>query len=127
MYNGKYIIPGLIVFLGLITFPFWYNLVAGAPYAKVKLPLPADQKECIEKVEFMRAEHMQILNEWRDKVVREGARIYTATNGKQWAISLQATCLKCHANKADFCDKCHLQNSVSPYCWTCHLGPKGNQ
>lgn len=126
MYNGKYIIPGLIAFVVLFTFPFWFNVLTGTSYAKPELKLPADQKECIESVEYMRAEHMQLLNTWRDKVVRDGMRVYTATNGKEWNMSLQNTCMDCHANKEEFCDKCHDANSVSPYCWTCHIAPKGN-
>ncbi len=127
MYNGKYIIPGLIIALGFITFPLWFNLLSGTSYAKLEIKLPADQKECVESVEFMRAEHMQLLNVWRDKVVRDEQRLYTAANGKQWDISLQNTCMKCHVNKAEFCDKCHNSNSVAPYCWTCHIEPRGNQ
>ncbi len=126
MYNGKYIIPGLVIFVGLIAFPFLYNVFTGESYATPKVALPKDQKECIEKAEYMRAEHMQILDMWRDKVVREQERVYTASNGKKWDISLQNTCMKCHTNKAEFCDKCHDTTSVSPYCWTCHLEPKGN-
>lgn len=127
MYHGKKIIPGLIIFAALATIPFWYNLIASTGYAKPELALPTDQKECIEPVEHMRAEHMQILNTWRDQVVRNGYRVYTATNGKQWTISLQNTCMECHANKAEFCDKCHLSAGVEPYCWECHLEPKGNE
>ncbi|MGD8893899.1 MAG: menaquinol oxidoreductase, partial [Desulfobacterales bacterium] len=34
------------------------------------------------------------------------------------------TCLDCHEEKAEFCDKCHNYASVSPYCWECHIDPK---
>jgi len=126
MYNGKYVIPGLIIFVALFTCPFWLNLLTPA-YAKPELAYPAGQKECVESVEFMRAEHMQVLNVWRDKVVREGKREYTAANGKKWNVSLQNTCMDCHSNKAEFCDKCHDSANVTPYCWDCHLEPKGNE
>ncbi len=126
MYNTKYVLLGLIVFLGLFTSPFWANL-GSASYERPKLALPADQKECIESAEYMRAEHMQLLNVWRDEALREGKRSYVASNGKVWTISLQNTCMKCHTNKAEFCDKCHNSNSVNPYCWDCHVEPKGNQ
>ncbi|MBG0775112.1 MAG: sulfate reduction electron transfer complex DsrMKJOP subunit DsrJ [Desulfovibrionaceae bacterium] len=126
MYNGKYIIPGLVIFAILLTVPFWYNL--GSPgYATPELKLPAGEKNCIESTEWMKAEHMQLLNIWRDNVVRMGNRVYTASNGKKWDISLQNTCMKCHTNKAEFCDKCHDTNSVDPYCWTCHVAPRGNE
>lgn len=126
MYNTKYVLLGLIVFLGLFTAPFWANM-GSATYERPKLALPADEKECIEPVEYMRAEHMHILDVWRDEALREGKRTYVASNGKVWTVSLQNTCLKCHTNKAEFCDKCHDSNSVSPYCWDCHVEPKGNQ
>ncbi|BFR48895.1 sulfate reduction electron transfer complex DsrMKJOP subunit DsrJ [Nitratidesulfovibrio sp. HK-II] len=126
MYNGKYIIPGIVIFVGLFTFPFWSNLLT-PKYERPQLALPAGQKECIEPAEYMRAEHMHILDVWRDQALREGKRAYVASNGKVWDISLQNTCMKCHANKADFCDKCHNSNSVSPYCWDCHVAPRGNQ
>lgn len=125
MYNGKYIIPGIIIFVGLFTIPFWSNVLS-PKYDPPKLALPAGEKECIESAEFMRAEHMSLLNTWRDEALRDGKRLYVASNGKEWVISLQNTCMSCHANKADFCDKCHTANSVSPYCWDCHIAPRGN-
>lgn len=146
MYNAKYIWPGIVIFLGLFTFPFWSNF--GSPkYERPAVAMPQgkaadaaqwakipDQKErialpgtaCVEPAEFMRAEHMQILDDWRDMALREGKREYVASNGSVWTISLQNTCMQCHANKADFCDKCHNSNSVNPYCWDCHVAPKGN-
>ena len=53
-------------------------------------------------------------------------KTYVASDGKKWQTSLQNTCMACHANKAEFCDKCHNANSVSPYCWDCHVEPQGN-
>ena len=149
MYNQKYIIPGLIIFIAVATAPLWLN--AGADkYQTPEMALPkknvaplgvdekiraeylkanpgADQDPaCILPAREMRAEHMQILNPWRDMALREGKRAYTAKDGRIWEVSLQNTCMKCHGNKADFCDKCHTTNSVSPYCWDCHVEPKGN-
>ncbi len=124
MYNAKYIIPGIIIFVVICTVPFWFNLASPA-YVRPELVLPKDQKECVEPVEFMREEHMQLLIDWRDKALREGLRSYTATNGKVWEISLQNTCMSCHNDKAKFCDACHNSNSVDPYCWDCHVEPKG--
>ena len=47
-----------------------------------------------------------------------------AANGKAYNMSLQNTCMKCHPNKSEFCDKCHNYTSVKPYCWDCHVEPK---
>jgi len=41
----------------------------------------------------------------------------------EFDMSLSNTCLSCHTNKAEFCDKCHGYASVDPYCWDCHVDP----
>ncbi len=127
MYNSKYVISGLIVFVVLVTAPFWLNLTTkNYVYPEVTLPQGEGMEACIEDVEYMRANHMLLLNEWRDEALRNGNRVYVASNGKKWNISLQNTCMTCHANYDDFCLKCHDQNAVQPYCWSCHVKPQGN-
>ena len=65
-------------------------------------------------------------NQWRDDVVRKGEREYvSSSNGKIFDMSLSRTCMDCHSNKAEFCDACHTYMAVSPYCWDCHVEPKG--
>ena len=123
MYNRRYIVPGLILFVLLFTAPFWMNILSNT-YVRPVLSPAAMGKECIEPVAVMRAEHMRILNEWRDAALRDGKRTYIASNGKVWEVSLQNTCMQCHDNKEAFCDTCHNSNSVSPYCWDCHIVPQ---
>lgn len=125
MFNAKYIWPGIIAFVVLFTSPFWLNVGSG-DYKRPEVALPATEKECIEPREYMAAEHMQMLNSWRDMALREEKREYVSTSGKVWEVSLQNTCMSCHANKVEFCDKCHDSNSVDPYCWDCHVEPRGN-
>ncbi len=125
MYNSKYIIPALVLFVVAVTAPFWLNI--GTPtyeYPKVALPQGEGMEECIEDVAFMRSEHMALLNEWRDEALRDGNRVYISSKGKKWDISLQNTCMECHTNYEDFCKKCHDTNSVDPYCWSCHIEPQ---
>lgn len=128
MYNGGKIITGLIVFVLLVTFPFLVNFGATAKKPEPSIDTPEINKmavkKCVESKEFMRAEHMQILNDWRDSVVRDGNRIYTSRSGEQYSMSLQNTCMKCHSNKKKFCDECHTYMAVHPYCWDCHIAPK---
>jgi hypothetical protein len=128
MYNGGKIIAGLIVFLAVATFPFYYNIgrVNAKPEPKINTPVIQQlaEKKCVESKEFMRAEHMKLLYDWRDQAVREGDRIYKSTSGRTYYISLQNTCMKCHSNKKEFCDTCHNYMAVKPYCWDCHLAPK---
>lgn len=124
LYNGGSILTGLVIFLGLVTFPLWFNAGSKA-YSQPEVKLPAKEKECIESKEFMRKEHMQMLDDWRDWALRDGKRTFVNSKGKEYAISLQNTCMKCHENRAEFCDKCHNDQAVSPYCWDCHIQPEG--
>lgn len=123
MYNAKAVIIGIVIFVAIFSSPFWTGWI-GQDYTKTGVVLPAGEKECIEDTEFMRAQHMRLLDEWRDQALREENRVYeSALNGRKWVISLQNTCLKCHSNYTEFCEKCHVANSVYPYCWTCHIIP----
>ncbi|MBI4620446.1 MAG: sulfate reduction electron transfer complex DsrMKJOP subunit DsrJ [Desulfobacterales bacterium] len=127
MNNRIIIIAGLIIFLCLITFPIWYNVVGGKAAYAPELKIVSEEKQCVESTKYMRAKHMQLLNDWRNSVVREDKRTYTALDGKKYDMSLSNTCLKCHSNKADFCDKCHNYVEVTPTCWNCHVAPEGNK
>lgn len=130
MYNGGKIIIGLVIFVGLVITPFLFTgeKAAAKPDPKVNTPeilkLPESERKCVESKEYMRSEHMKLLNQWRDWVVREGNALYTSTTGEQYTMSLQNTCMKCHSNKKDFCDQCHNYTAVKPYCWDCHIEPK---
>ena len=126
MYNAKYIWPGIVVFVVIFTAPFWVNFGTDEyKRPEVALPEPVSMG-CVEPREFMAAEHMQLLDTWRDMALREEKRVYVSTKNKEWEISLQNTCMSCHTNKVEFCDKCHDANSVDPYCWDCHVEPRGN-
>ncbi|MDE5832186.1 MAG: sulfate reduction electron transfer complex DsrMKJOP subunit DsrJ [Desulfovibrio sp.] len=125
MYNAKGVIIGIIVFVIIFASPFWLSWI-GTDYTKTGVVLPQGEKQCVEDTEFMRANHMRLLDEWRDQALREENRAYVShLSGKTFVISLQNTCMKCHNNYASFCEKCHVANSVYPYCWTCHILPEG--
>jgi len=125
MYDKGKVIAGLIIFLGVVTFPFLYNYGKAAPVPEPKLSEKAKAaKECIRPKNLMKGEHMQILDAWRDTVVRGAQRVYVNESGKEFTMSLTNTCLDCHTEKAEFCDKCHNYASVRPYCWDCHIDPK---
>ena len=122
MKDKKLIVTGVVIFLIIATFPFWYNRGKAAPMPELVLTAKAKAaKVCVRSTEYMRADHMQLLDKWREKVVREGDRIYVSPSGKQYNMSLTNTCLDCHSNRAQFCDRCHDYASVRPYCWDCHL------
>ncbi|MEW6001074.1 MAG: sulfate reduction electron transfer complex DsrMKJOP subunit DsrJ [Nitrospirota bacterium] len=128
MYDGGKILIGLIIFAGLVTFPLWNNIGKATVKPDPKIDTPEIQKmavkKCVEPKAVMKTVHMKMLNDWRDAVVREANRVYIADDGKQYAMSLQNTCMKCHSNKSKFCDECHNYAAVSPYCWDCHIKPK---
>jgi len=126
MYDSGKIIVGLIIGLGLLTFPFWYNVGKAAPPApEPKLSEKAKAAgQCIEPKARMKTRHMQILDDWRDSMVREGQVLYVAWDGKQYDMSLQNTCMNCHDSKKDFCDQCHNYTAVVPFCWDCHVAPE---
>lgn len=143
LYHGEMIIPGLIIFVLLFTFPIWFNkLVPGTTAYDARLRQLDTENGCLFDTEEMRTSHMQKLNEWRDLVVRdaqrflldeEGAEVLDK-DGKRIEMSLTKTCMKCHVNKtledaqrepdkAVHCSVCHEHVDVSIYCWDCHLDP----
>jgi [DsrC]-trisulfide reductase subunit J len=118
------IIVGLVIFLILITFPIWYNVASGTAGYSPELEKPLNATECVRETAYMTSNHMDLLNDWRDKVVREGERLDTDHHGQEIEMSLTRNCLSCHTNKDQFCDKCHDYLGVAPYCWDCHVDPK---
>jgi len=152
MYKGGKIIASLIIFVALLAFPFFYN-IGKANAGPENLPASISQlasKQCVEPAEYMRANHMQLLNKWRESAVREGKTVYVNSQGKSFDISLQS-CVDCHKtvtvpnagglsnpasnagglskpaiNASDqFCVSCHNYAAVKPTCWSCHIGTKG--
>jgi hypothetical protein len=117
---------GLVVFLALITFPIWYNIISGEQSEPPEIIKP-EEGQCILSAEEMRTAHMQMVMDWREEVVRDDQRILTTADGRRFDKSLTRTCLGCHADKAEFCDRCHDYLAVKPYCWDCHVDPKGVQ
>jgi hypothetical protein len=128
LYNKGYIIAGIVVLVIVITFPFWYGKGKTSPQPTLSLDTPAiaqlKEKRCVEDTAFMRADHMKMLNTWRDEVVRESRHIYTAKDGRLFEKSLTGTCLKCHSNKEQFCDRCHNYVDAKPTCFSCHVVPE---
>jgi hypothetical protein len=142
MNDKPVIIAGLVVALVAVTFPFWSALYTratsseAAPLVAPTFDLPDDQ-QCV--AEDMKARHMQVLNEWRDAVVRDGdtepakikvdgseVPVMITVDGKERECpkSLTRGCLACHGSHEDFCAKCHEYADVETNCWNCHLDPK---
>lgn len=124
LYDGNKIIPGVIIFLIIFLYPLYSNLGGAAPVPKPEKPKASVAKQCVMPTEYMRAEHMKVVDDWRNQVVRYGDRIWTSPSGQSFNMSLSNTCMECHNDKAKFCDKCHNYVGVTPYCWDCHLDPQ---
>jgi hypothetical protein len=124
MYDGGKILIGLGAFVFLLSIPFWFSAATGGATGRPELETPKGER-CVEDVEYMRAAHMDLLSEWRDLVVREGQRTYVAKDGTKHEMSLTKNCLSCHQSRERFCNRCHDYVDMKPYCWDCHVEPKG--
>ena len=126
MYDSGKVITGLVVFVALVSSPFWLTAAGGkADYKpQPELAKGLEGKKCVESKEYMRAFHMDLLNRWRDEVVREDSRVHYSPDGRAFDKSLSNTCLECHSNTEQFCDRCHDFVGVNPYCWDCHIEKK---
>ena len=124
MYDANKIIPGVLVFLFILAFPIWVTVASGKTAYTPELEIVTDGEQCLEPAEFMRTNHMDLLIDWRETVVREGTRTWTASDGKEYEMSLSGTCMDCHSNKANFCDQCHDYVGAQPECWDCHNAPE---
>ncbi len=128
MYDAKKVFLGVLIFLVLLTFPFWYGRGKAIPALRLSLDTPQIQqlaeKKCIEPTAYMRSSHMELIGRWRTAVVREGEDLYVASDGKRINMSLSQNCLGCHSNKEQFCDTCHNYAAVKPNCWSCHNVPQ---
>ena len=101
--------------------------------AESRTPLPTIAKgkgdECVEPLDVIRRDHMDLLNHQRDSTVHEGVRT------KRHSLK---NCIECHASKDDegqwvpvnapdqFCDSCHSYAAVSMDCFQCHATTPGN-
>jgi hypothetical protein len=127
IFDGGKVFTGIVVFCLLVGFPFLYNRgkEAKAPEAELNTPviqaMPEGERKCVESREYIRDNHMKLLDVWRDDVVRKARGDYLASTNKRYTISLQKTCLECHSNYDSFCNRCHAYTGIKPYCWDCHL------
>jgi len=113
---------GLAGFLFLVSIPFWFS-DQSSKHQPPSLSVSSSKGHCVESRAFMRANHMKLLEKWRDDVVRHGNRIHVSTDGRVFQKSLTHTCIDCHENREEFCGQCHSTLNVKTYCWECHVTP----
>jgi hypothetical protein len=97
----------------------------GAPKPEITKAVKGEQ--CVEDTEYMRKNHMKLLDHHRDKTVIEGVRT------KKHSLK---ECINCHASektgsvataKEDFCVSCHSYAAVKIDCFECHsTKPQGS-
>jgi hypothetical protein len=138
------IVLGLMVFVALMMGATLASRGMGKFRDKPVLELPKHEKYCVRDVAFMRENHMKLLNTWRDQVVRDGVRtekiprrdahgkILKDASGKTVYQTIQRsltkTCLRCHDNPKNFCQRCHVYAGVVRHggtlkCFHCHIMP----
>lgn len=98
---------------------------AGAPKPVIQKAVKGEQ--CVEDTDYMRRNHMKVLDQHRDKAVIEGVRT------KKHSLK---ECINCHASEAtgsvaaskdDFCVSCHSYAAVKIDCFDCHsTKPQGS-
>ena len=120
MYDTGKVALGLVIFIGIVTFPVWQSISNHDTAAPV-LEVPAGNKTCIIGNANVSADHVSFLEKWETSAVRDGITTYTAPDNQVYDISL-STCFSCHS-KTKFCDSCHNYTAVQPTCWTCHSAP----
>ena len=118
------ILAGLIVFVVLATSPIWYSLVVAGDGDTPKLEPASEGSRCV--MENPVASHMDLLDQWRDEVIREGNSEPVKVDGRSYKKSLTEGCLRCHSSRKKFCQECHGYANVAPPCWNCHLETKGD-
>jgi hypothetical protein len=101
----------------------------GAPKPVITKAIKGEQ--CVEPNDYMRRNHMRLLDHHRDETVLNGVR------SKKYSLK---ECINCHASektgsvataKDDFCVSCHSFAAVKIDCFDCHStkpqGPMTNQ
>ena len=71
------------------------------------MALAEKDRHCVESKEWIRANHMRLLVDWREEAVRNAKRDYVNSQGQRYLASLSNNCMECHSNKSQFCDQCH--------------------
>lgn len=129
MYKPARIGAFVVVCLAILLAPLLINHAQAPQPMTSALATPQiealDQHRCIESTEYMRADHMKLLDDWRNEVLRGTATMYQSSTGQIYDMSLEETCFSCHSNRAEFCLSCHDVVAVSTDCWNCHDGQGG--
>ena len=108
MHDAGKVLAGLVVFLAIATSPAWYHALSGSAAAAPELSISSESEQCLADTPYMRAYHMDMLDDWRDEAVRTSDTTYVGLDGKTYEKRLPGPSLgNGHSNKDQFCDRCH--------------------
>jgi len=118
---------GLVYLASLAVVAYAANDESTVTADSGRVPVPAipmgQGEKCVEDTDFMRRNHMSLLDHQRDKTMHEGIR------SKQHSLK---ECISCHAvagpdsmpvtvsSPQHFCRSCHDYAAVSIDCFQCH-------
>ena len=120
----RHLLIQLFILVTLVT-----PVLAGAP--RPDIPEAIQGKQCVEETEFMRKNHMDLLQHQRDETMYKGIRT------KKHSLK---ECFTCHvvkdanntpvtvSNPKHFCRECHDYAAVNVDCFQCHASvPAGRK
>lgn len=90
MYKNRRIIAGIIIFVAILVIPFLYNWGKSNKGPEINLNTRTINqlaaKQCIEPTAWMRANHMKLLDQWRNEFVRDGKQfmLIVKENHSNW-------------------------------------------
>lgn len=84
----------------------------GVPHPQIVVP---KEGQCVRPTEWMRRNHMDLLQHHKVDAVRKGVRV------KKESLD---NCRTCHTKRGEFCDRCHAYTAVKMDCFDCHNYPK---
>jgi hypothetical protein len=122
--NGNTRLLVVAVSLAVILFPLGYSVVS-APFSHgAEQPEPASGDYCLGSIDpaYMRFHHMELLQQARDEIVREGKTGDIMCEGRSVEVKLE-NCWQCHPSRERFCNRCHVAVNLYPNCFRCHYDP----
>jgi hypothetical protein len=107
-------IPLVLILVPIVVSVVGYVFGQESPEAEPFLDVTRwEGTSCVADARWMRFHHWELLEEIRERVVREGRRD---------GIKL-SDCRRCHDNREQFCNQCHREANVVLDCFGCHYYP----
>lgn len=116
----------VVILLAIGFSAVWAFSSPDAEEAQPFLELPAGEEACVvEDTVYMRFQHMDLLLDLRDEVVRDGTLGEFDSDGTVRRITLDG-CWECHTSRETFCNQCHDAVNLNLDCFRCHHDPSSD-